>query len=223
MRGRDRVQGIAPPASASPIQGLLACRPALGCARDRAQHFAPRAHHAPRARRRLLGCLYGPRQCVAPVCSERRVARSARLSRCGNWLEQLARATGSSNWHVRSVDFNRERGRARQRVLIGEAYGLELALKRPQQSLAFEQASRSAAACQVTWLTWDREPKRSAGATRAGSYSFQTHSLLRGIWYGRGIIDKVTPRAPRTVNGKENYRKAESNPGVREKVKSNPV
>jgi len=65
-------EAYAPPASTSPLLGLLACRPALECARDR----PPRAHHAPRARRRVLGCRYGPRQRVAPVCSKRRLAWS---------------------------------------------------------------------------------------------------------------------------------------------------
>jgi hypothetical protein len=69
-------EAYAPPARKSPFLGLLACRQAQECARDRA-HLAHRAHHAPRARRRVLGCRHGPRQRVAPVCSERtRAARS---------------------------------------------------------------------------------------------------------------------------------------------------
>jgi hypothetical protein len=86
-------EAYAPPARTSPNLGLLACRQAQECARDRAQ-LAHRAHQAPRARRRVLGCRYGPRQRVAPVCSERRLARAVRCD-----LAMWQRGNG----HVRCV------------------------------------------------------------------------------------------------------------------------
>ena len=68
---------------------------------------APRAfcaHHAHRSRRRVMGCRYGSRQLVAPVCGERRVARAARIYRrsrhvatgmCGVWKVYRVRGAGA--------------------------------------------------------------------------------------------------------------------------------
>ena len=70
VRGRDRVRGICAACKYLAFS-WPACVPASAGVTLVTAPTSRIAHHAPRARRRVLGCGYGPRQRVAPECSKR--------------------------------------------------------------------------------------------------------------------------------------------------------
>jgi hypothetical protein len=70
VRGRDRVRGICAACKYLAFS-WPACVPASAGVTLVTAPTSRIAHHAPRARRRVLGCGYGPRQRVAPVCRKR--------------------------------------------------------------------------------------------------------------------------------------------------------
>jgi len=171
-------EALAPPASMPRLsEASLRAGQRGSDTRDRA-HLAPRAHvhHAPRARRLVLGCRYGPRQLVAPVCSERRVPRGpvSRRSRdvatgmCGVWINKARGAGAEASGRVFRVNVHSQRSH-----VLRSQYTWRARLPPPRTPT---REARRGGPCEPTVPG----VKRPSGISSAASRSAGLHDTLDG-------------------------------------------